>query len=328
MRNMRMDNENTARQINSSIPEDITALVSFDSKHDTSEYEKVLNYLQQDKVVLIKNVRSEDADNLVFSVANKLGLSDKLEVQAGFAAIKGHREKVNKYFMSVNKRNDYQFVAAHSEGDCQMNMQMAAFYCLENSTDGGETVLLRTNEDSAMWGLLRETVRKYDLCGRKLSQEEVIQARLMLGVRIPEDILKDDDQILSENEFPVPGIKCFNVLKKLEKSYSQILKKPLYVYWDNVASLDFDGAQEYCDLLKANDLLKEPNKVFGVADYDSANSRRLWHSGLNYDSLFKSKLTRKLKAGDLIFVNNLTWAHSVSNWTPGSGQRIVIGAFA
>jgi len=33
--------------------------------------------------------------------------------------------------MSVNERNDYQFIPPHSEGNHLMNMQLAAFFCYE-----------------------------------------------------------------------------------------------------------------------------------------------------------------------------------------------------
>jgi hypothetical protein len=35
-----------------------------------------------------------------------------------------------------------------------------------------------------------------------------------------------------------------------------------------------------------------------------------------------------LTRGDLIILNNLTWAHSVANWRPESGVRNVSAAFA
>jgi len=57
--------------------------------------------------------------------------------------------------MSVNERNDYQFIPPHSEGNHLMNMQLAAFFCYENSTDGGVTVLLNINETFNEWHKLR-----------------------------------------------------------------------------------------------------------------------------------------------------------------------------
>jgi hypothetical protein len=35
-----------------------------------------------------------------------------------------------------------------------------------------------------------------------------------------------------------------------------------------------------------------------------------------------------MAGGDLVIYNNLTWAHSVANWSPDSGTRRVIAAFA
>src|SRR5438270_10966793 len=101
----------------------------------------ILEALRQDLVVLVKGLSSTEADRLMSRIAGGFGLQDKLELQAGFAAHQGHRHNIGQYFMSVNTRSDYQFIPWHSEGNSFTPMQLAAFFCYENSTDGGETIL-------------------------------------------------------------------------------------------------------------------------------------------------------------------------------------------
>ena len=88
-----------------------------------------------------QNLSQDAAEKLLLEVARRLGLAERLELQASFAGYMGHRQRVGQYSMSVNARDDYQFIPPHSEGDSFMGMQLAAFYCFENSTDAGEPIL-------------------------------------------------------------------------------------------------------------------------------------------------------------------------------------------
>lgn len=316
-----------ANELISGIQEDLTKLAVL-TLGDAKNIENVLSALKEDKVVLIQNATQADADSIVFSVAKKIGLAEKLETEAGFASIAGHRENVGKYFMSVNKRTEYQFIPPHSEGSNRTNMQLASFFSVENTTDGGETILFNTYQNSSQWNSLREVVTKCDVGNRKLSPQEIMQAKMILNIRVPEDILTQQDVVISEKDTPAPGVKLFNVLAPLQKMRSVILNRDCYVYWDSVASLDFDSGIEYFNFLKLSGLFKAPESNVDIAKLDNAHPRRLWNSGVKYDSLFESKITRKLVAGDLIIMNNLTWVHSTNNWTPGSGRRKVAAAFA
>ncbi len=314
-------------ELTSGINEDPEKLVTL-TLDDAKNIDKVLSVLREDKVVLIQNATQQDADSIVFNVAKKLGLAEKLEAEAGFASIAGHRVNVGRYFMTVNKRAEYQFIPPHSEGTHRTNMQLASFYAIENTTDGGETILFNTHENSSEWNSLREVVTKCDVGNRKLSPQEIMQARMLFDIRFPEDLLVAQDNVISEKSEIAPGIKLFNVLKPLQQIRSAILDRDTYVYWDSVASLDFDSGIEYFNILKSLGLFKEPEANLDITNLDNAHPRRLWSSGVNYDALFASKITRKLVAGDLIIMNNLTWAHSTNNWTPGSGRRKVAAAFA
>jgi len=310
------------------IPEDEDRLFILNNQNGHIDMEAALSALRQDKVILIQNTAPTSADRIVFSIAQAFGLDKKLEAEAGFASVSEHRKRIGKYFMSVNKRDDYQFIPAHSEGRHSTNMQLAAFYSVENTTDGGETILLNTNQYSSEWEKLGEIVGKFDISGRTLSPHEITQARLLFNVRIPDDLLSTQDQIISEDSSPLPGVKRFNVLEKLQKMHSVILDRELYVYWDSVASYDKDSGQGYFDFLASTGLFKAPSSSMLPEHLDNAYDRRIWSSGINYNSLFAAKITRKLVSGDLVVMNNLSWVHSTNNWTPNSGTRKVAAAFA
>ncbi|MGI8548598.1 MAG: hypothetical protein ACR2M1_14940 [Gemmatimonadaceae bacterium] len=292
------------------------------------DVESIIAALRQDQVVLIPGVAPEQADDLMFRVAERAGLAEALQLQAGFADLHGHRTRIGKYFMTVNKRRDYQFVGPHSEGSSFAGMQLAAFLCYRNTTDGGETILLNADDSSPAWNSLRERVRRGRVASRPLAPHEITRVRGMYQLRLPDDMLRDDDQVISETKTPIPGLTVLDVLAKPKKVRSRLLDRDLYAYWDTIESVDADSAREFERLLQRTGLLKEPPADFDRRAMDDAVARRIWRSGVTYDQLFRCKVTRKLAPGELILVNNLTWTHAVSNWTPSSGTREVAAAFA
>ncbi|MEG3130951.1 hypothetical protein SC171_23360 [Pantoea cypripedii] len=311
---------------NFSIPEDPNRLHIIPS--DRVEIKGILDALRADNVVLIRDSSAEQADELIAAVAEKLGLRSQLDIQTTFASVEGHRSNVGKHFMTVNKRKDYQFIPAHSEGTNLMNMQLASLYCYENTTDGGETVLLHTDSDSPAWDKLRVRSKKIDLCGKTLSSAEAAAAKMMYQINIPDSILNADDLILAEQPSPFPGTKLYDALSKIPPTYSHILGRNVMVYWDDVASSDFDSVEGFYHLLQSTGLLKLPPNGLPIKDLDSEHLRRVQHSGVDFETLFQRKITKKMTSGDLIIVNNLSWTHSAVNWTPGSGNRKVVAAFA
>jgi len=310
-----------------SVPEDVSRLMTM--SHDGREInvDLIIESLRRDLVVLIRNVAADQVDSVVYSIADRLGLGDALKVQASLAGFLGHRHNIGKYFMSVNKRGDYQFIPPHSEGNSFLGMQLASFFCYENSTDGGETILMNVDDSSTVWQSLREKVKRGKLA-RPLAPHEVLRAKGLYQIHLPADSLRETDQVLQELRSTIAGLAIVEVLAKPSKTYSRILDRELNAYWDSIASIDFDSAREYADLLRLCGLLREPQGGLQLSQMDNAAQRRVWQSGVHYAQLFKCKITRKLVPGDLIIQNNLTWTHATSNWTPNSGTRKVAAAFA
>jgi hypothetical protein len=306
------------------VPEDPTRLATLDARGKEVDARYIIELLRQDSVVLIRNVAGEQADAILECLAAKLGLLQSLELQASFADFLGHRRRVGKYLMSVNKRAHHEFIPPPSEGDSFINLQMISFYCFENGTDGGETVVFNLDGSSRVWPSLREKVTRVAPGSRTLSPSEWLRARGLYHLRTPPGLCADD-KILRERNSEIPGLLLVDVLAQPLRSHSLILDTDRYVYWDSIASTDFDSWRAFERLLKQGGRIAQdepPDRL------DNALSRRVWASGVDHNELFKCKLTYKLEPGDLIIQNNLTWAHAALDWSSGAGTRNVAAAFA
>jgi hypothetical protein len=230
--------------------------------------------------------------------------------------------------MGVDAREKYQFQTPHSEGDSIANMQLSCFFCFENSTDGGATILLNVDEASEGWGLLREQLTKILPGSKPLSRGEAVRARALYRLRSPDDYAVPDDQMVQELQTAIPGLRLSSVLTKAKKAFSVILKRDVNVLWDSIGNVDHSALEAFVPMLEHSELLKTPANGLELSQLDKYFHRRLWRSGADYAALFRDKIVRQLQAGDLVIQNNLTWAHSVSNWTPESGTRRIGAAFA
>lgn len=326
MLDFKNDNELASGESGTSILENLSQLLILTADNKENKTDVIVDALKRDQVILVQNLSQGEADTLMYSIAEKFDLGKSLELQAAFAASLGHRENIGKYYMTVNKRDDYQFVAPHSEGGSFTNLQLASFFCEENTTDGGETILMNIDPDCNIWGILREQVRR-GKASRPLAPAEIKQARTMLRLNMPEDALREDDEILVKKDVN-EIFSFFEVLAKPQRTFSKILDRQCYTYWDSIESIDVDSAKEFSRFLRKNGSLKLPENHIDDNKLDDSKDRRIRSFGSQYEKLFKYKITRKLASGDFIILNNLTWCHSVSNWTPGSGSRKVAAAFA
>ncbi|HEV2678972.1 MAG TPA: hypothetical protein VGV14_00585 [Rhodanobacter sp.] len=301
-------------------------LVAIDASD--AKFGKITEILSQDKVVLIQGASPEDADRLISGIAKELNLSEELEVQAGFAAIHGHRENVGKYFMTVNERGGYHFIPPHSEGNSGMDMQISAFYCIENTTDGGETILWGASDEEEVWRQMKEFKYKIKTKRTELSKTEIATLKMRCEVDWPNDIVKDGDEIVYLMDEPVPDVFRYVVLQPAKKNHSRILGADRFVFWDTIANVDRDIAAEFVKALRRVDLFKAPHDIPDGSDLDCSLHRKVWSSGIRLPSIFNRAIFRKLQPGELIVMNNMTWSHSACGWTPGVGHRMVVAAFA
>ncbi len=287
-----------------------------------------IDALGQDHIVLVRNISIGDADSIVYQITNKLGLLQGLEVQANFANFLGHRHQISRYFMSVGSLDEYQFHTPHSEGSSIANIQLSCFFCFENSTDGGDTILMNVNDASEGWGLLREQVTKISPGSKPLSRGEWVRARALYRLRSPDDYVAPDDRIVLELQPAIPGLRLSSVLTKAQRAYSIILKRDVNVLWDSIGNVDQSSLEPFVQMLQHSGLLKIPADGLEFSQADLYFPRRVWRSGVDYTALFQDRIVLKLEPGDLVIQNNLTWAHAVNNWTPKSGIRKIGAAFA
>lgn len=311
--------------MDNTIPEDSTRLVTVGSPGD-ADARAIVDCLARDLVVLVRGASADDADRITAGVAATLGLSESLELQAGLASM-GNRVRVGRYFMTVNRRADYQIVTPHSEGSSFVAMQLAAFYCYENSTDGGETILMNVDGEAPAWQRLRERVRR-GKTSRTLTRGDAARARWMYQLDLPADALQEDDIVLGEERAEIDGLTLVDVLARPQMRRSLIRGLEFHAYWDSIDGADFDSIAHYAQWLRHWGLLREPREGGDIRRLDSDAERRVWSSGADYTGLFRCRVTRKLEAGDLVLQNNMSWTHAVANWSPASGVRKVVAAFA
>jgi len=313
-----------------SVPEDKNKLKVISGFNPSFDFAAVTQSLKEDQVVLVRNVEQSDIDSLILNIAEQLGLRSSLELHAGFAEVQGHRKKMSKYYMSVNKRREYQLILPHSEGSSFQNVQLVSFYCHENTTDGGDTILMNVDRTSdSVWGNLRERVVRGRVKNKILSHGEIAEIKMRYQIKLPEDALQPDDQILKESHSHLAELDLVDVLARPKKTFSKILNKNVYAYWSSMSRFDSDSYRDFSEILRQSGLYKEP---VGASDHESStdghSDRGIWSSGVSYDQLFKRKISIRLEPDDFILMNNLTWTHGVSNWTPGSGSRVVAAAMA
>ncbi|TGX48191.1 hypothetical protein E5A73_21095 [Sphingomonas gei] len=297
-------------------------------KENPSLCQSAVEALRADLVILVERLTIQEAECILNQVAAALGLKDSLEIQSGFATMLGHRENISGPFMTVNKREDYQFISAHSEGNRAAGMQFASFYCIENSTDGGDTILFHVDNHRDGWTRLRELSRKIDVRSQQLTPGQASILKMRYNIASPNDMVDENDTIVGELPSVFDGIRIFDVLTKTNTSFSTILNCSVNSYLDSVASIDRTCGEEYMSLLQDMGLLRQSASGIGLTQVDNCAPRRIWESGVMFEDLFQGIVHRRLRSGDLIFYNNLTWAHSATNWSPYSGARKVIAAFA
>lgn len=318
--------ENGKSQNERDILEDRSKLVEY--KSDDFKVEDVCTSLQNDSVVIIRNVDKEQADELMLTIAKKFELGDQLKLQSGFATLREIRDNVGKYFMTSNPRTDYQVIPPHCESSRFSDMQLASFYCHENDVIGGETILLHLDPNSPCWEFLKERGVRIKYGDKKLTTNEIAKARAMLSIDPEKDVLLESDIVLEEHSIPGTDAKFYDALAQARKSYSKILSKDVHTYWANMAGVDFDAFDEYLRLLKQWGLFRYPPSDMKSEQMDPVREKRVYRSGLDFSQLFSSKLTIDLKPGDFVIQNNMTWTHSSNNYEPSSGKRNIAVAFA
>ena len=157
---------------------------------DEGNYNAIAGAIRDDCVVLVRNLTAERAEAVLHGVAAEFGLAESLAMHADLAFL-GNRVKTGKYFMTVNKRDRYHIVTPHSEGTSFVGMQLASFYCLENSTDGGETILFHVDGSGDVWPLLRERARRGVVDGgAPLARRDVERVKWRYQVNLTSDVLR------------------------------------------------------------------------------------------------------------------------------------------
>lgn len=286
-------------------------------------YQKIADSLRQGEVVLLRGIDGHRIDNIIEAVVDQFNLRAELELQAGFATVKGHRESLSKYFMTVNKRDPFQCIPPHSEGGSFANMQLVSLYCYENTTDGGETVLLNLDEAVDLQQFVRERVKRGKVDSQQLSAGDISRIKMQYSLHLPDDLLRKDDMVLREQESGFPGLKVIDALAMPRKTWSKVLQKEVIAFWSTMKSTKSNLNQEFIQHLREWGVYREQPSSEGPVHLEPAS-----YEISNYEQIFKGKIIYRLAPGELIIMNNHTWVHAASNWTSNSGCRNIAVAIA
>lgn len=289
--------------------------------------ESVVEALRADKAVLLRQMSLECADEVMKDIAQIFALNDCLEMRVSESEVHGHRSAVSRYFTTVNERSDYVFIGPHCEGGGMPDIQISAFYCRANSTDGGATVALNVDSGSPVWERLRRVKIKIKLSRVPLTAKEESWLSAAYGISSGNVLDEAEDEIVREYRCPLDGVKVLSTLSKPGSVRSKVLGRDVMPYWDEISLPDFDSRDQFVRLMKDLSLMREPKGGIDLSRMDHSAGIRVWRSGMTYGGLFKCAIARVLQPGELIVLNNLTWCHGASNWTPGSGKRDVVTSF-
>jgi hypothetical protein len=299
------------------------------SGYRQTDLPSIVGALRADNVIWLHDIKANQADEIMQDVATQLGILDGLSLQAEYASFHGHRKRIGKYFMTVTGRNAHEYITPHSEGNSTIKMQLAAFYCFENTTDGGDTILFKINNYGKCWSNLREMRRKYRRDPQKtITRSVTLQARGQYQLDLDKDEVDERDIVVREHECAIDGLVLVDVLAAPRTTHSIILDSEVFAYWSTIGNIDTTCAAEFDRVLRESFLLKEPAAGSSLSQCDTYADRRIWTSNVAFSDIFTCKVIVKLTGGDLIIHNNLSWAHSASNWTAGSGERKMAAAFA
>src|SRR5262249_37154766 len=163
----------------------------------------------------------------------------------------------------------------------------------------------------AAWDSLRQLVVKVPAGRQPLTKGEAARARSLYHLRSRYDVVQQDDNVLSYIETEIPDVALASVLEKPRRIHSRILERELFVLWDNIAGIDRALPGGFVKYLRQSSLLKTPPYDLELEHLDNVSRRRIWSSGVNYDELFNCRLILKMRPGDLVVVDNLTWTHAV-----------------
>lgn len=296
--------------------DDAPSLVVF--TEDRSASGALVDALSRNQIVVIRPITFEAAGAVFADLADHFGVRDSYDVQMQHVvSMMAARDAVENVAVTVNKRGAYQLVQPHSEGDTTAPLELFALYCVQNAAAGGESVLSLVNQD-ADHSTLR--AKEKAILDRGLSRTELnVLRRHHLDARTVIAGGEPFCRVLAAGAHGDVVVRY----APLARSRSVVSGGNVVTYWDNVTVHDRafhrfnhallrdlgllrsqDGADDYSAYLHVED-----DSPWAPADTDSG--------GLEQTSrLFRCHVVHKMRAGDLLLVNNRTWTHAANNWSP------------
>lgn len=291
--------------------------------HANLHLEFIRQALSNNKLVLIKSANFEKATNIFSELVDSYGLRNSYDLQMQYVVhmIAG-REALDDVAVTVNEREHYQFIQAHSEGDSSSPLDILALHCTQNATSGGENLFSLINQ-SADHSKLR--AKEKVIVGTDLNEAELRSLRM-----------HHRDATVQMDKFPEQGRVLLEYGRgsivvrttPLQPTYSLLSDKEVITYWDNVTVHDHAFHRHQFELLVHLGIfhhLKDTDyKSYMHLEDDSDWAPANTNSGSTEETakLFSSHVLYKMEPGDLLMLNNKTWTHAVNNWPPTETRKL------
>lgn len=294
-------------------------------EYDSAKLKAIQDALSANKLVLVKSIAFEKAGNIFSDLVDAYGLRDSYDLQMQFVVhLMQGREALNDIAVTVNERDPYQFIQAHSEGDSSSPLDILALHCTSNATSGGENIFSLVNQDANYSNL---SAKEKAVVGHDLTDAEIQSLRINhRDAKAVIDTCPNSCRVL------VQSGRGSVVVRKvpLARMQSVISGNAVTTLWDNVTVHDHAFHRHQYELLTSLAILHHPlgddykNYMHVEPDSDWAPADTNSGSVKQIANLFSCHVLYKMEPGDLLILNNRIWTHSVNNWPPSEERELSV----
>lgn len=290
--------------------------------------QKIASAIEENKLVLIRSMSFDKASKLFSTLVDRYELRMSYDIQMQFVAhMMEGREAIDDVAVTVNKREPFEIIQPHAEGDSTSPLDLFGLYCTQNSNTGGENILSLINQ-SADHSALR--AKEKVIVGDNLSEDTINKLKMgHLDANTFSTNSQDGDVVLKEYLNGKVVVRA----NSIEPAKSPITGENLYTHWDNVTVHDDAFHRYQFELLRHLKILNEekglnykdyihmePDSDWGPVDTDSGDLQQT-------ANLYSAHVLYKMNANDILIFNNRVWTHSVNNW-PRNDKRELSAMYA
>ncbi|TQV77394.1 hypothetical protein FLL45_05470 [Aliikangiella marina] len=290
----------------------------------------LISELANNNIALARSISLQDASKIFSDLAEHYQLTESYLLQMQFVVdMMEDRCGVDDVAVTVNEREDYQYIQPHCEGDSTSPIELFGLYCRKNAQHGGENVLSRIDQRA---DFSHVKAKEKAILGKDLDAAAI--RKLQQGHLDAKDVIESCDKVLRTLSETAQG-KVVTRLAPLQKQYSKVSNEQIYTLWDNVTVHDHAFHRLQFDLLSQLSLIHTQtdngSSCFSIDAKGSDQYQSMMHIERDSDwapadtdsgdlastaKLFDTHVIYKMQPGDFLIFNNRAWAHGVNNWNP------------